>query len=172
MFTHLVFAERLIYLGGMVLHGSCMALDGKAVIFSAPSGTGKSTHTGLWRQLYGDRVTVINDDKPAIRFNAQGQPIAYGTPWSGKTDLNCNVSAPLHALVFLQRASDNAIRRLSATEALLYMNRELSHPYHDEQLDQTLLDTALRLIQSVPVFLLSCTPDERAVETVRRALAW
>ncbi len=169
MFTGLVFSDRITKLGGMVLHGSSIAFDGHGLIFSAPSGTGKSTHTGLWRETYGDRVTVINDDKPTIRFN-EGRPTVYGTPWSGKTDLNTNTSAPLRAVVFLERGETDAIRRLSATEALLYMNRELSMPYHDEALGLTLLDTATRLVQSVPMFLLSCTPTVQAVETVRQAL--
>ncbi len=169
MFTGLVFSDRITQLGGMVLHGSSIAFDGHGLIFSAPSGTGKSTHTGLWRKTYGDRVTVINDDKPTIRFNGD-VPTVYGTPWSGKTDLNTNTNAPLRAVVFLERGETDAIRRLSVTEALLYMNRELSMPYHDEALGLTLLDTATRLVQSVPMYLLSCTPTAQAVETVRQAL--
>lgn len=170
MFTGLVFSDRITHLGGLVLHGSSLAFDDNGLIFSAPSGTGKSTHTGLWRETYGERVTVINDDKPAVRFNEMGQPLVYGTPWSGKTDLNTNTSAPLRAVVFLERGTTDAIRRLSATEALLYMNRELSMPYHDESLGLTLLDTATRLVQTVPMYLLSCTPTPHAVETVRETL--
>lgn len=170
MFTGLVFSDRITQLGGLVLHGSSLAFDGNGLVFSAPSGTGKSTHTGLWRQAYGDRVTVINDDKPTIRFNETGEALVYGAPWSGKTDLNTNTVAPLRAVVFLERGTTDTIRRLSATEALLYMNRELSMPYHDEALGLTLLDTATRLVQTVPMFLLSCTPTQQAVETVRKAL--
>ncbi len=170
MFTGLVFSDRLTYLGGLVLHGSSLAFDGDGVIFSAPSGTGKSTHAGLWREKYGDRVVVLNDDKPAIRFDEAGEPLVYGTPWSGKTELNNNVSAPLRGIVFLQRGEENAIRQLSMTEALLYMNRELALPYHDAALGEQLLDTAMRLLQAVPAYLLTCTISEDAVELVRSTL--
>lgn len=170
MFTGLVFSDRLTSLGGMVLHGSSLAFEGNGLIFSAPSGTGKSTHTGLWREQYGDRVVMVNDDKPAIRFGEDGKPVIYGTPWSGKTELNTNVSAPLRAIVFLERSEKNAIRRLSATESLLYMGRELQLPYHDKALCEKLWDTAARLVQSVPVFLLSCTISQEAVSLVREAV--
>lgn len=170
MFTGLVFSDRLTCLGGMVLHGSSLAFDGNGIVFSAPSGTGKSTHAGLWRELYGDRVVMINDDKPAIRFDEAGQPLVYGTPWSGKTEMNTNLSVPLRAIVFLERGKQNAIRRLSATEALLHMGRELQLPYHDDALCEKLWDTAARTVQAVPVFLLSCTPEREAAELVRETI--
>ncbi len=170
MFTGVVFSDRLTKLGGLVLHGSSLAFDGNGIVFSAPSGTGKSTHTGLWREVYGDRIVMLNDDKPAIRFNEAGEPIVYGTPWSGKTELNTNAYAPLRAIVFLQRGEENAIRRLSVTESLLYINRELQLPYHDEKLGEQLLDTATRLLQSVPAYLMNCTVSHEAVELVRTTL--
>ncbi len=170
MFTGLVFSDRLTSLGGMVLHGSCIAFDGNGIVFSAPSGTGKSTHAGLWRELYGERVVTVNDDKPAIRFHETGEPVVYGTPWSGKTDLNTNIAVPLRAIVFLERRPQNEMRRLSATEALLYMGRELALPYHDESLCEVLWDTAAKLVQAIPVFSLGCTPTHEAVELVRETL--
>lgn len=170
MFTGLTFSDRLTYLGGMVLHGSSIAYKGNGLVFSAPSGTGKSTHAGLWREVYGDDVVTVNDDKPAIRFTEAGQPLVYGTPWSGKTELNTNTVAPLRAIVFLERKPHNEIRRLSATEALLYMGRELALPYHDDALCETLWDTATRLVQSVPVFLLGCTASAEAVMLVHKTL--
>lgn len=170
MFTGLVFSDRLTYLNGMILHGSSLAFDGNGLVFSAPSGTGKSTHAALWRRQYGERVCMINDDKPAIRFDVAGTPVIYGTPWSGKTDLNTNTAAPLRALVFLERQSQNTIRQLSATESLLYIGRELALPYHDTALGEQLWDTAARLVQAVPVFMLGCTISSEAVELVRRTV--
>lgn len=167
MLTGSVFADRVAYLGGLVLHSSALAFDGQGLVFSAPPGTGKSTHSRLWRECYGERVVMVNDDKPTVRFNQDGVPTIYGTPWSGKTDLNNNVSAPLRAVVFLERNTQNTIRQLSPTEALLYMNRELPMPFHDSALGEKLVDSAMRLISSVPVFLLGCTISTEAVETVR-----
>lgn len=171
MYTGEAFANRLAYLGGLVMHGSAIAFDGKGVVFSAPSGTGKSTHAGLWKQFYKDHVVHVNDDKPALRFE-QGEPHVYGTPWSGKTDTNSNVSAPLHAIVFLKQAPVNRIQRLSLSDAMTYIHRETVRPFYDEALGRTVLATTERLIRSVPVFLLECTISEQAVNLVKNSLNW
>lgn len=165
------FANRLAYLGGLVMHGSAISYEGKGIVFSAPSGTGKSTHTGLWKRQYGERVIHINDDKPAIRFN-EGAPVVYGTPWSGKTDTNSNNSAPLNAIVFLKQAPNNRIQPLSVADALTYIYRETVRPFYDEALGMKVLETAERLIQSVPLFLLECTISSEAVELVKNTLQW
>ncbi len=171
VYTGAAFANRLAYLGGVVLHGSSIAYEGKGVVFSAPSGTGKSTHTALWQKLYGDKVTPVNDDKPAIRF-VNEQPHVYGTPWSGKTDKNHNISVPLHAVVFIERASQNRIRRLSPTEAFLRINNETVRPFYDAGQGRRVLDCAQKLIESVPMYLLGCTISEEAPELVKRELQW
>lgn len=171
MCTGEAFANRLAYLGGLVMHGSAISYEGKGIVFSAPSGTGKSTHAGLWKQHYGERVLRINDDKPAIRFE-EGVPIVYGTPWSGKTATNANDSAPLKAIVFLKQAPENRIQPLSVADALEHIYRETVRPFYDETLGMKILDTAERLIQSVPVFLLECTISSQAVELVKNTMHW
>lgn len=171
MCTGEAFANRLAYLGGLVMHGSAISYEGNGIVFSAPSGTGKSTHAGLWKQQYGERVLHINDDKPAIRFEA-GVPVVYGTPWSGKTDTNSNISAPLKAIVFLKQAPENRIQPLSVADALEHIYRETVRPFYDEALGLKVLDTAERLIQSVPVFLLECTISSEAVELVKNTMHW
>ncbi len=168
LYTGEAFANRLAYLGGLVMHGSAIAYDGQGIIFSAPSGTGKSTHAALWKQRYGERVQHINDDKPAIRFDGN-TPTVYGTPWSGKTDTNANVCAPLTAIVFLQQASQNRIQPLTASEACCYLYRETVRPFYDEALGVKVLETAEKLLETVPVFLLECTISEQAVELVKNA---
>ncbi|MBQ7038626.1 MAG: hypothetical protein IJN61_05930 [Clostridia bacterium] len=165
------FANRLAYLGGLVMHGSAISYEGKGIVFSAPSGTGKSTHAGLWKQQYGERVVHINDDKPAIRFNEES-PVVYGTPWSGKTDTNSNNSAPLKAIVFLEQASENQIQPLSVDDALMHIYRETVRPFYDEALGMKVLEAAERLIQSIPVFLLKCTISSQAVELVKNTMQW
>ncbi len=171
LYTGEAFANRLAYLGGLVMHGSAISYEGKGIVFSAPSGTGKSTHAGLWKQQYGERVLHINDDKPAIRFN-EGAPIVYGTPWSGKTDTNSNNSAPLKAIVFLKQAPENQIQPLSVDDALMHIYRETVRPFYDEALGMKVLEAAERLIQSVPVFLLECTISSQAVELVKNTMQW
>lgn len=163
------FSNRLASLGGLVMHGSAIAFDGKGIVFSAPSGTGKSTHAGLWKQYYGERVVHINDDKPALRFDG-GTPEIYGTPWSGKTDINRNISAPLHAIVFLQQAPENRLTPLSVPDAMMHIHRETVRPFYDEALSMKVLETTEKLISSVPVFLLECTISRDAVELVKTAM--
>ncbi len=165
------FANRLAYLGDLVMHGSAISYEGKGIVFSAPSGTGKSTHAGLWKRQYGERVIHINDDKPAIRFH-DGVPVVYGTPWSGKTDTNSNNSAPLKAIVFLKQALENRIQPLSVDDALMHIYRETVRPFYDEALGVKVLETAERLIQSVPVYLLECTISSQAVELVKDTMQW
>ncbi len=165
------FANRLAHLGGLVMHGSAISYEGKGIVFSAPSGTGKSTHAGLWKKQYGERVIHINDDKPAIRFDG-GVPVVYGTPWSGKTDTNTNNSAPLKAIVFLKQAPENRIQPLSVADALTHIYRETVRPFYDEALGMKVLETAERLIQSVPLYLLECTISSEAVELVKNTMQW
>ena len=134
-------------------------------MFSAPSGTGKSPHTGLWKKYYAADVTVINDDSPALRFTGGGVNVC-GTPWSGKTSINSNVSAPLKAIVILEQKPKNSIRRLSVDEAVFRIMNEVTRPAFSNLMEITLINIE-KIIQSVPVFLLGCTISREAVETVK-----
>ena len=169
MFTGDAFRCRLNYLGDGVLHSSAMAYRGQGIAFTADSGTGKSTHTGLWRQRFPHEVTVVNDDKPAIRWEGD-KPWLYGTPWSGKTDLNCNMRVPLRAIVCLHRGETNSMRRLSPVEALFWISKQIARPFYDGALGEKIVDFTRRLAEQVPVYELYCTTELDAVETVRREL--
>ncbi|MBQ9860612.1 MAG: hypothetical protein IJO76_08085 [Clostridia bacterium] len=169
MYTGFSFHNRLTVLGGGVLHGSAICWRGHGVVLSADSGVGKSTHAGLWKQVYGDEVVILNDDKPAIRFMGD-KPWVYGTPWSGKTALNCNEAAPLEAIVFLERGERNAIRPLDAVEGMYRLSGQIARPYYDAALGERVVDFTRRLLETVPLYCLSCTISEEAVDTVCRAL--
>lgn len=168
-YTGFDFANRLSYLGGAVLHGSAIAYKGEGVIFSAPSGTGKSTHTSLWKQCFVDDVIYVNDDKPALRFK-DGKTWMYGAPWSGKTDLNTNICVPLKAIVFVERAQENSITALPLTEALFHIRNELVQPYHDEKIGEQLVDVMITLAQTVPMYLLKCNMDPQAAVVAKRGI--
>lgn len=146
--------------GAMLLHAATVMVDGKAYAFSAPSGTGKSTHIRLWRHVYGDRVAVLNGDKPLLR-EMDGKLIAYGTPWCGKEGWNTNAKAPLCGLCFLERGETNSIRRLASGEALDKVFRQLLKPTDAAGIAETLRLANLLLTQ-VPVYLLSCNISEEA----------
>ena len=158
-----LFSESLRHFDGVVVHASTIVYKGKAVTFTAPSGTGKSTHTGLWKQFYPDTV-VINDDMPAIRL-IDGKFYAYGTPWSGKTDINENISAPLEAMVFIERAESCSITEISPMDAVIRMIREIPVTVFKGQTD-LMIDMFNKLFSNVPAYLLKCNISKDAVDTV------
>ena len=152
---------RLLAFHGLMLHASAVALDGKAYLFSGPSGMGKSTHTRLWQKVFGSSAQVFNDDNPALR-RLDDRWFAYGTPWCGKDGININMKVPLGGICFLKRGESNAIRRLSASEALAaIMSQTLNRFMRAQDLD-VLLRTLDDLIREIPVWELTCRPDEDA----------
>ncbi len=163
IWTGFAFARELTDFDGFCFHASAVALDHQAVLFSAPSGTGKSTHTSLWLRYFGeDRAVIINDDKPAIRMSC-GEFYAYGTPWSGKHDQSANVGVPLQAIVFLEQAPQNHIKSLDSAEAVrLLLYQTLRPSGYRDKMDAllTLLD---KLLLKVPVYKLGCTISTDAV---------
>ena len=162
-----LFADGIRRFGGAVLHASTIVYNGKAVTFTAPSGTGKSTHTGLWKKHYPETI-IINDDMPAIRC-IDGEFRAFGTPWAGKTDINENMSAPLHAMVFIERAEESSISPITPMEAVIRMMREVPLDVYKEQSD-LLMNFFNKLFTTVPVYLLKCNISKDAVDVVKKEL--
>lgn len=162
-----LFQQSIMNFDGIVIHASTIKYNGKAVTFTAPSGTGKSTHTGLWKKYYPETV-IINDDMPAIRF-IDNQVFAYGTPWSGKTDINENDCAPLDAMVFIERSEECSITELSPVEAFVRMMREIPiYPFkHQSDLMMSMMN---KLFTKVPSYLLKCDISKNAVDTVKNKL--
>ncbi len=154
--------------GGVVFHSSCIKYKETGIAFSAPSGTGKSTHSGLWKKYFPKDVTIINDDSPAIRTD-RGDIRVYGTPWSGKTDINSNISAKLGAIVMLEQNAGNSITRISADEAVFRTLNEVSRPMFAEFMNPT-LEQMEKILIKTPVFLLKCNISEEAVLTVKSEL--
>jgi len=165
------FYSRLLKYNGFYLHSSAVELEGRAYLFSGPSGMGKSTHTRLWQQLFGDAAQVFNEDKPALRCRG-GRWFAYGTPWCGKDGINQNKKVPLAAICFLKQAGENRIRRLPPREALTkIMGQTIRRMRCVENLD-LLLAHLEKLVQQIPVFELENRPEPEAArlsyETMRR----
>lgn len=163
------FSAQILDHQGLVLHASAIAHQGRAVLFSAASGVGKSTHTRLWQQQFGaEQAVILNDDKPALRL-LDGQWWVYGTPFSGNSDENRNERCPLHAIVFLERSPCNTIRRLSVEEALPYCLFNLP-PYRREANLNKIMALLNQLLPAVPVYLLSCNMDPEAAVLAQRTL--
>ena len=146
-----------------VMHSSVVAVDGNAYCFAAESGTGKSTLTRRWKEALGDRLTVINGDKPIYRFR-DGQLLAFGTPWCGKENWQARTAAPLKALCLLERGEENAVFPMDAFEALGELLRHFHLPgggLVDMPRLMTLID---RMLAQVPVYRLRCRNDLSAAE--------
>ena len=154
------FAEFLFDRNTLLLHGSTIAVDGKAYLFTARSGTGKSTHTRLWREVFGNRAVMINDDKPFLQLTDAGV-IAFGSPWSGKHGLYTNISAPLAGICILERGSENLIRPIPAEEALPILQKQTYFPL-DTAKHAITLEKIRMLADRVPLWHMACTKDPRA----------
>lgn len=139
----------------IIFHSSAVAVDGKAYLFTAPSGTGKSTHTRLWRELLGDRAVMINDDKPIIRY-VDGKFYVYGTPWTGKHNLGTNTRAEVKAICKISQAKENIIQKISAGQMLLTVMNQTMRPVEPEKMDKllTLID---KMLSQVGLYSLGCT---------------
>ena len=114
---HREIAEQLWKYNAFLLHAALIECDGVGYAFAARSGVGKSTHIGLWKKIFDERVHIINGDKPIVKITDHGI-IAYGTPWNGKEGLGENRSCPLRALCFLERGTENAVDPISTDEAV------------------------------------------------------
>ena len=163
------FYKKLLQHGGLMLHSSAVVVDGKAYLFTADSGTGKSTHTGLWLKLFGDRAYILNDDKPAIRALEDGV-FAYGTPWSGKTDMNINVKAPIAGICFLERSENNWIERVDSNTALAGILNQTIRPFEMKGMD-LLLSHIEKVITNVPVFKMGCNISHEAAIMAHREMS-
>lgn len=157
-----LFYVKLIKRGGMMLHSSAVELDGRAYLFSGPSGMGKSTHARLWKSLF-ENAKVLNDDKPALR-EVDGVWYAYGTPWCGKDGININMKAEIAGICFLKRGDKNAIRRIPKIEAVSAIlsqtiaNFAISEPIH------ALMGVIERLVDKIPIYELICKAEPEAAE--------
>lgn len=153
-------AEELLRHDTLLLHGSTVAVDGFAYLFTAACGTGKSTHTRLWREVFGDRAVMINDDKPFLQITENGV-IAHGSPWSGKHGLDCNVSFPLKGICVLHRGDVNQISTV-APDCVRDMLRHQSMIPSDPFLQACALDLIERLMQRVALWDMNCTKSTEA----------
>lgn len=118
----ILFYDRLLDFDGMMLHASAVAFEKRAYLFSADSGTGKSTHTAYWTELFEGAV-ILNDDKPALRF-VDGELYVYGTPFSGKHKKSVNTKVLLGGICFLERGSENEIQGITPSQALQYVLKQ------------------------------------------------
>lgn len=161
------FYDSLIPRGGFMLHASAVVLDNRAYLFSAPSGTGKSTHTAQWLKLFPS-ARILNDDKPAIMLS--DGIFACGTPWSGKSDLNLNLTVPLQGICVLERAEKNFIHPLAPDEAVFALLNQTIRPADESRMND-LLGHIDRVVTEVGIFRMGCNISLEAAQVAFNAMS-
>ena len=162
-------AEFLFDRDVLMTHGSTVAVDGRAYLFTARCGTGKSTHTRLWRQVFGDRAQMVNDDKPFLKITEDGV-LACGSPWSGKHGLDNNITVPLQGICILERGKENRIARIPAEEALPMLLHQSYCPLEETKRAQ-FEALVKQLAEKTPLWRMYCNMDPAAAEVSHKAMS-
>jgi len=162
MLTGADFYAALLRFNGILLHSSCIVVDGVAYAFSADSGTGKSTHASLWLEHFKDRAYMLNDDKPAIR-KIDGKIYACGTPWSGKYDYSKPENVPLGAICFIERSENNWIKKADTGKAVFNIFSQTIRKLGMNGMNR-LFDVIEDIFSSVDLYELGCNISDEAFE--------
>ena len=160
--------EKLFNFDTLLFHGSVVAIDGNAYLFTAKSGTGKSTHTRLWREVFGDRAVMVNDDKPFLEIR-ENQVIAHGSPWNGKHRLGQNISLPLRSICILERGETNEIHPITPAQALPMLMQQSQRPQDRRKLP-LYMDLIDRLSSRVSFYRMRCNMDPQAARMSYEAM--
>ena len=152
----------------LLFHGSVVAVDAEGFLFTAKSGTGKSTHTRLWREVFGDRAVMVNDDKPFLRIG-ENAVTAYGSPWMGKHGLGANLCVPLRAICILERGEENRIEPISAAQALPMLFQQSQRPGNPANLPRY-MDLVDALAERTAFYRMQCNMDPEAAVTAYRGM--
>ena len=162
IFLGQIFYRYILKHDGILLHSSCVVKDNKAYLFSAPSGTGKSTHTTLWLEEFDDAF-ILNDDKPAIIYK-DNILYAAGTPFSGKHDISKNLLVPIGGICFLERSADNWIKEIDKKQAIFeILNQTERVPYEDDM--NLILNHIANIVNNVSIYKMGCNISKEAVYT-------
>lgn len=153
-------ADHLLSCDTLLFHGSVIAVDGEGYLFTAKSGTGKSTHTRLWREYFGERAVMVNDDKPLLHITACGVT-AYGTPWDGKHRLSTNIAVPLKGICILTRDTTNHIEQAEPHAVYPLIVQQTNRSLSSDGMKQT-LSLIDRMLNVVPVYRIGCNMDTEA----------
>lgn len=155
-------AAGLLEYDRLLFHGSAIAVDGEGYLFTAKSGTGKSTHTRLWRERFGDRAMMVNDDKPILKITEKNV-LVCGTPWDGKHHLSCNTIVPLKAVCILHRDGENRIEEISVQEAYPMLLQQSFRPPEAEKMLKT-MQLVRQFAEKVKLYALGCNMEPEAAD--------
>ena len=169
--TYRKLAEWLPNNGAFVLHSACFDVDGEGVAFAAHSGTGKTTHVRLWQELLGDKMVVVNGDKPIVRFfeDEPETPYAYGTPWNGKERLGCNMRTPLKHICFIERSETNYVEPMEKSDAIDRIFNQVYMP-KDPMAVMNTMQLIDRLLSCCKLWTIHCNMEPSAAETAYKTI--
>ena len=163
-----LFCEKAIDYGVVLFHSSVVEVDGECYLFAAKSGTGKSTHTRMWREVFGEDAVMINDDKPLIR-EIDGKFYAYGTPWDGKHALSVNKKSPIKAICYIERGEKNEIAKGDMVNTTYKLIAQIYRPRNEEGTIKV-LDFADSMLKSIPMYEMKCTISREAAQMAYDAM--
>ena len=162
------FYKELIKFGGILLHSSCVVKDGLAYLFSASSGTGKSTHTSLWLKCFDD-AKILNDDKPALIIK-DNTLYACGTPFSGKTDQSINEIYKVKGIAFLQRSETNWINKMDDKKAIYSLLNQTIRPNIEDVMDKAIAIID-KIVSIINIYEFGCNISLDAVKVSYEAMS-
>jgi hypothetical protein len=165
---YILLKNRILFHQGLIIHAAAIAWKGKGIMFTAPSGTGKSTQADLWSTYRN--ATILNDDSPIVRL-LNDQVIVFGTPWSGSKGIFQNAQAPLSAIIVLDQSDTNSFHQLTMEQSIPLLVPRCFLPYHDPVLVDIACTNLEKIIIKTPVYHLKCRPDKDAVEVVAQCLS-
>ena len=152
--------KELLKYDAILIHSAAISVDNEAYLFTANSGTGKTTHMNLWLDKFGDRAFIINGDKPIVRKTDEGI-FVFGTPWCGKEGFNENIRVKLKSICILGRADENKIRKTDKKDALTFLISQTSRPSEVENID-LMFKNLENIIENIPVYRLGCNMEKEA----------
>lgn len=167
IFDKIAFEYILYKENTFILHSSYIKYKNKAILFSAPSGTGKSTQADLWEKYAG--AEIINGDRVAINKN-NGKWCAYGLPFAGSSRIYKNITTPIGTIVILRQSDENSIKKLNKLESFRYIYSETTINSWHKGFINTIINLILDMLDNVDVYMLSCRPDEDAVNLLKREI--
>lgn len=145
-----------------LMHGAVLSWKENAYMFTASSGTGKSTHVALWKRYLGKGVQIINGDKPIISVSLE-ECMVYGTPWAGKEHWQKNRKVPLKGICIIKRGKENIIRQITPSEALPVLIGQIYFTEDTEKAGKV-MELLEQLFEQVPIYQLECDISEEAVK--------
>lgn len=162
------FNRAAIKFSTMLVHSSALIYDGGAYLFSGDSGVGKSTHTKLWLKAFGEKVHIMNDDKPVVRLY-DDHTVAYGTPFDGGSGIALNESYPLKAIIFIERGEENSVRVPTSKEIIQKLYFQTAHMVKAQTAEKMLINFE-RLLGLTKFYVLTCNMDISAAYTAYNSI--